>query len=82
MIGCLPSGTANGDHRIQGCTLLEIVSHDRIAPQFGWVVEVAKQMSGGYLDRFTRFCPRHDARTFSGSCRQNPLQNWPIPMVR
>jgi hypothetical protein len=48
--GTQPNGTANGYHRVQVCTLLEIVGHDRITPQLGRLVEMAKKMPGGYLD--------------------------------
>ncbi len=66
-LGSLPNGAANGDHCIQVCAPLEIVGHDWIAPQLGRLVEVAKQMPGGYFDRFRRIRPRHDAPSFSGA---------------
>ena len=40
-LGNLPNGAANRGHCIQVCTLVEIVGHDRIAPQFASVIELA-----------------------------------------
>jgi hypothetical protein len=49
-LGTLPYGTANGYQCVRVRTLLEIVGHDRITPQLGRLVEMAKKMPGGYLD--------------------------------
>ncbi|HEY1654716.1 MAG TPA: hypothetical protein VGF86_06360 [Candidatus Tumulicola sp.] len=65
LLGGLPDGATYRYHGIDVGAPLEIVRDNRITAQLGRLIEVAKQMPGGYLDRLRRIRARHDASSFS-----------------